>query len=410
MSKEINLPDSAISTWGGFVYQGKVALYHALVLLNTQNFRGKVIKEFSLQLDSTDDFAIYCNDIVVSTHQVKAKISSYRSAYQSALEKASAIAHDCDDDTARFLHISTPLDNMEDYDPENGYKVEIYTYENIKYCSLQKIDELIKKQVELYLKSKSSPCTEIIKTEKSCYLSEKITKKVLFIHSEIQGGRTQKEAAYSETISSIELVDFLNMKPLHQEDNEYKSIIAKEKFGRIVEEYVYNEINYFTKEQVIKITNAFNFIYNASIDEISRIVMSMRPDESDANINNDYIRNYLDLIAETKNELKLIELPHYSKMHNKYLPTSLTIHSNPRRQELFIRDVQRNISENTILAYLLYEYNNLIVHDSAGLKSINAPSAKITRTDECDIKNHIVRAFDLRILSRQEMELELDAK
>jgi hypothetical protein len=27
MSPEINLPDSAISTWGGFIYQGKVALY-----------------------------------------------------------------------------------------------------------------------------------------------------------------------------------------------------------------------------------------------------------------------------------------------------------------------------------------------------------------------------------------------
>lgn len=409
MSTEINLPDSAISTWGGFVYQGKVALYHALVLLNTKSFRGKEIEEFDLQLDSTDDFAIYCNDIVVSTHQVKAKISCYRSAYQSALEKASAIVHDCDHDTARFLHISTSLDNMEDYVPDSGYKVEIYTYDNIKYCSLQKIDELIKKQIEIYLNFYSLPCTETIKTEKSCYLSEKITKKVLYIHSEIQGGRTQKEAAYSETISSIELIDFLKMKPLHQEDKEYKSIITKEKFGRIVEEYVYEGLSYFNEEQVIKITNAFNFIYNASIDEISRIVMSMRPDELDLNINNDYIRNYLDLIAEIKNELKLIEMPHYSKMHNKYLPTSLTIHSDARRREYFIKDVQKNISENTILAYLLYEYNNLIVHDSAGLKSIHAPSAKITKTDEHELKNHIVRAFDLRILSRQEMELELDA-
>jgi hypothetical protein len=299
---------------------------------------------------------------------------------------------------------------MDDYVPGGGYKVELYTYENTKYCSLKDIDILIKKQIEKYLNAKSFPCTEIIATEKSCYLSEKITKKVLYIHSEIQGGRAQKEAAYSETISSVELVDFLNKKPLIQDDKEYKSIITKEKFGRIVEEYVYGDLNYLTGEQVRKITDAFNFIYNASIDEISRIVMSMRPDESDASINNDYIRNYLDLIAETKNELKLIELPHYSKVHNKYLPTSLTIHSDPRRREFFIRDVQQNISENEILAYLLYEYNNLIVHDTAGLKTINAPSAKITRTDDHEMKNHIVRAFDLRILSRQEMELELDAQ
>jgi len=27
------LPDSAISSWGGFVYQGKIALFHSIKLL-----------------------------------------------------------------------------------------------------------------------------------------------------------------------------------------------------------------------------------------------------------------------------------------------------------------------------------------------------------------------------------------
>ncbi|POB32564.1 hypothetical protein CRX65_16345, partial [Klebsiella pneumoniae] len=58
---EETLPGSAISSWGGFVYQGKVALYHCLKLLIEKSFQQRIIDDFELQLDSTDDFAIYCD-------------------------------------------------------------------------------------------------------------------------------------------------------------------------------------------------------------------------------------------------------------------------------------------------------------------------------------------------------------
>ncbi|WP_034689047.1 hypothetical protein [Acinetobacter sp. 263903-1] len=54
------LPDSAISSWGGFVYQGKIALFHSIKLLMDGSFEGKEVKKFALQLDSTDDFARDC--------------------------------------------------------------------------------------------------------------------------------------------------------------------------------------------------------------------------------------------------------------------------------------------------------------------------------------------------------------
>ena len=53
-------PHSAISTWSGFVYQGKVALYHCLKLINQGD------SDFQLQLDSTDDFAIYKDNNLIS--------------------------------------------------------------------------------------------------------------------------------------------------------------------------------------------------------------------------------------------------------------------------------------------------------------------------------------------------------
>ncbi len=73
------LPDSAISSWGGFVYQGKIALFHSIKLLVEGSFDGKEVKKFALQLDSTDDFAIYSDGIAISVHQVKAKASPYGS-------------------------------------------------------------------------------------------------------------------------------------------------------------------------------------------------------------------------------------------------------------------------------------------------------------------------------------------
>jgi len=66
-------PASAISSWSGFVYQGKIALYHSLKLIHDGDL------DFELQLDSSDDFAIYKNEKLHTAHQVKAKISKYRS-------------------------------------------------------------------------------------------------------------------------------------------------------------------------------------------------------------------------------------------------------------------------------------------------------------------------------------------
>ncbi|MGN4221945.1 hypothetical protein ACS0Y6_18795, partial [Burkholderia gladioli] len=66
--KDTNYPATAVSTWSGYVYQGKIALYHCLKLINQGD------ADFDLQLDSSDDFAIYKNGTLKSAHQVKAKI------------------------------------------------------------------------------------------------------------------------------------------------------------------------------------------------------------------------------------------------------------------------------------------------------------------------------------------------
>ncbi|MFU2510924.1 ABC-three component system protein [Pseudoalteromonas sp. ASV78] len=74
----------ASPSWSGFNYQGKVALYYALTLIN----EASVETDFSnnaLMLEKTEDFEILLNGNSVSIHQVKAYNSSAYSQYSDAL-------------------------------------------------------------------------------------------------------------------------------------------------------------------------------------------------------------------------------------------------------------------------------------------------------------------------------------
>ncbi len=69
-SAEEKSPHTAITSWSGFVYQGKVALYHSLKLI-LEDIQG--CSNYKLQLDSLEDFAILDeDDNPISLHQVNA--------------------------------------------------------------------------------------------------------------------------------------------------------------------------------------------------------------------------------------------------------------------------------------------------------------------------------------------------
>ncbi|MFL1455556.1 ABC-three component system protein [Marinobacter sp. GN3S48] len=74
----------ASPSWSGFNYQGKVALYYALRLINGEP-NGKDLSNYSLMLEATEDFEILCDGIALSYHQVKAYNTSTYSKYSNAL-------------------------------------------------------------------------------------------------------------------------------------------------------------------------------------------------------------------------------------------------------------------------------------------------------------------------------------
>lgn len=74
----------ASPSWSGFNYQGKVALYHTLKLINKESTNANLSK-FSLMFENIEDFEILLNGSPLSLHQVKAYNSSTYSKYSEAL-------------------------------------------------------------------------------------------------------------------------------------------------------------------------------------------------------------------------------------------------------------------------------------------------------------------------------------
>lgn len=147
-------PASAISSWSGFVYQGKIALYHSLKLIYDDDL------DFALQLDSSDDFAIYKNGKLHTAHQVKAKISKYRSGYTKALEQSTSIELDKIKGTTRYFHVSVQLDNTDDHIGASGETVKFYRYGDKYYCGLGEIEGLTKGLIKKYVRN--SPSLSVI--------------------------------------------------------------------------------------------------------------------------------------------------------------------------------------------------------------------------------------------------------
>ncbi|HCI9803417.1 ABC-three component system protein [Klebsiella pneumoniae] len=408
---EETLPGSAISSWGGFVYQGKVALYHCLKLLTEKSFQQRIIDDFELQLDSTDDFAIYCDGKVISTHQVKAKLSQYRSEYVKAIYKAACIATDCDEDTIRYFHVAKKLDNFENYISNDGKIVEFYSYGDIKYCLLSKINELIDEQIELFLDTNNLIKTKNLIIEKSTLLSEFITNKVILIHNLVHKGQTQDYAAYHNRIASSIFLALLISPPLNRTDEVYHALLTKEKITNIIETEFYNDLDAFSERQIESISNVFRFIYSLNYNSSIQMHTSLQPHRQNNVINEDDVRDYLDVVSAISHIPNLIGLPHYSKKINKYLPTALTIRDGRRRNTSFQEELKKHIRDNSTLASLLYEYNNIIAYKVSDETIVSATSEKITTVNGTkENNNHIVREFDLRVISTDKAEAELNAK
>lgn len=204
---EVSLPHTAIPTWSGFIYQGRVALYHILKLLNIKT--EIEINELLLQIDSIEDFTILKsiangNDTPISMHQVKAVKSQLYSTYKADFEqlegKWTAIGLQTVD---AFFHLATQNEKNKVEIEGLHPNLKIYEYENnAESCSLNDIDIKIKEQIVLALQKynivgHNNQGTVQLLSE---ILEKIVSDKVIYIHALNHGGTAIRNAAYDNPI------------------------------------------------------------------------------------------------------------------------------------------------------------------------------------------------------------------
>ncbi len=162
---------SAIPSWSGYVYQGKVAVYHVLRMIkdNLTSNIDAIFDDYKLEIEWQEDFSILIDGKYDSIHQVKAyEEGTYPTVYNKALtdlfDKLSRgigvsgwlniwnpIHFTLGTESKNFpeLKIANQTTSKQSYLQSVLDQVEIYTYCNgNQFCDLDEIDKLIVKKIE----------------------------------------------------------------------------------------------------------------------------------------------------------------------------------------------------------------------------------------------------------------------
>lgn len=401
-------PATAVTTWSGFVYQGKIALYHCLKMINQGD------ADFELQLDSSDDFAIYKNDSLTSAHQVKAKIGVYRSGYAEALQKSSTIEFDRTKGVSRYFHVSVQLDNTDDYTGTNGEIVQFYVYGRNKYCGLGEIEGFTKEIIRQICNSQSITLSEDLLNYNYCLLSEKISSKAMAIHRLVQDDRKKaNKAAYENRVSAQSLLDDIFTKNPYN-STEYYAADLKARLYSHLEDRIDQVLPGMSDEIYARARSLFEHIRITDPSELKALCQLMKPSERFSSIQKADIRRYSWLIETMSIEPVLKQFPHYLDGEKKfYLPTALDLPFLEDREGC-ISDLEGEMESNESLLNLLFEYNNLIAFRSIESFIINTKYTHPDDLSDQEVKDridcNITKSFCLSIMTKEDAEARLNDK
>lgn len=398
-------PASAISSWSGFVYQGKVALYHSLKLIHDGDL------DFELQLDSSDDFAIYKAGKLHSAHQVKAKISNYRSGYAKALEQSTLIEYDKIKGTPRYFHVSVQLDNTDDHKGASGEIVKFYRYGGNFHCGLGEIEGVTKELIKKICEKKGIAFSDNLINFNYCLLSEKINTKAIHNHKLNQvDGFSENKAAYQGRIEAKEILeDLLNQNPY--QDRDYYAVELKAKLLTYLEEILDQALPRMSDATYERARRLCEHIRETPINELKTLCQMMKPSERFQVVQTNDIRRYTKLIQVISVEPIFNHLPHYRDSENRfYVPTALDVDESEECESDMIREMKNNGD----LLRLLFEYNHLIASKAEASFTFNT---KFTNSDDYDNKqttemlaSNIIKSLCISVITKDEAEDRLNDK
>lgn len=384
-------PHTAVTTWSGFIYQGKVALYHTLTIINDN-------PEYQLQLDSLEDFAILDNaGELISVHQVKAlksqNFSSYKAAFKQLKEKSDR--YGCED--ANF-HVAREITD-ETTAQINDYSspVTIYPYGADTYCAVNEIDYKIetelKKILAIFFEGDPSKQTDDYVIRTRGYLDQIILKKVLAIHRIVHENlMSDREAAYSQVILFRDLIEILQQ-DLNQENlgDDYYYYQLLNDFHRYYQEYCIDNEAELTEEELKKLSLSMKDIGGLDKEEMVQFIRGILPhrefkfkslqDYKDHAFDKEGIQQaFLTILHELKEPEYCIG---WNVNEETYSPT--TINTGQRQKSDICRRIIENV-KNTDLV-LMFEGRNLITTD-IDVDSIFDAAPKVTHDRETENLEH----------------------
>jgi hypothetical protein len=279
MNSNSSNPHTAIPTWSGFIYQGKVAIYHVLQLL-------KVLGEcpdYVLQLDSLEDFAILKNGVIESIHQVKALKSQDYTAYKEAFDKliSKGKSYNCNN---AYFHIAKEITDINTTEIETLHPpIKIYKYGAIPWCPVDEIDQKIEEEIKnlfvsLWSIDPSKHSDDYVgKTRK--YLDQIVIKQVLKIHAIVHANLTSaNQAAYTQTIPFSEFLSVLKS-DLNQTElgEDYYFYVLLDDFHRYYQDYCIENDNLLAENEKKKLSYCMLAIEKLDYQSMIQFIRNIMP-------------------------------------------------------------------------------------------------------------------------------------
>jgi hypothetical protein len=235
---------SAIDTWSGFIYQGKIALLHVLRLINSKS----CTTDNCLQLDSIEDFAIVDNETdlnPITIHQVKAMKSTLYSSYSIAFNKLEKRLRDfpC---TGAFFHLAMDNEKTSTEIKTLHPNLSIYEYDGgFSSCSLENVNSWIEFQITQYLNSNSLSHHCGNEGILSNHLEAEIFNQVISIHANNheRDGLSISQGAYYFVIPFSRFVNILETSPTALLGINYYLVITKELLNSYYTEFCLEQEN-----------------------------------------------------------------------------------------------------------------------------------------------------------------------
>ncbi len=270
MAKQ-TFPHTAVPTWSGFIYQGRVGLYHVLKQLNIKS--EIEINELLLQIDSIEDFTIMQSnpsgtDIPVSIHQVKAVKSNAYLTYKGDFLQLNTKWTNLGSPTIEaFFHLSTQNKKTKKQIETLHPNIKVYSYDDsAEYCSLDEIDNKIRQQIVLAMQKygvvgHDNPSTVQFISE---ILEKIISDKVIYIHSLNHGGIAIRNAAFDNPIPLNLFLDTIriDISSLVQNEQYFETQIRRS-LNQYYQEYCFDLENDQMSEEVKKKMDKYLVHFNS---------------------------------------------------------------------------------------------------------------------------------------------------